>query len=154
VACAVVTISDTRTAATDTSGRLICDALRKAGHTLTDYRILKDDGRRIVTHLKRLASRGEVRIALLTGGTGVSPRDVTCEAVERLFDKRLEGFGEIFRALSYRQIGSSAMLSRATAGTCGGLCIFALPGSEKAVRLAMRRLILPEIPHLAGLLER
>jgi molybdenum cofactor biosynthesis protein B len=154
VSCAVVTISDTRTAATDTSGRFICDALRKAGHLLVDYRILKDDSRRIVAHLRKLASRGEARIALLTGGTGVGPRDVTCEALERLLDKRLEGFGEIFRTLSYRQIGSSAMLSRATAGTYRGLCIFAMPGSEKAVRLAMRRLILPEIPHLAGLLDR
>ena len=153
VSCAVVTISDTRSAATDTAGRFICDALRKAGHQLADYRIVKDEPRRIVAHLRRLVSRGEARIALLTGGTGIGPRDVTCEALEGLLEKRLEGFGEIFRALSYRQIGSAAMLSRAMAGSYRGLIIFSMPGSEKAVRLAMRRLILPEIPHLAGLLE-
>ena len=153
VPCAVVTISDSRTAATDTSGRFICDAVRNAGHRLVDYRILKDDARRIGAHLRRLASRGEASIALLTGGTGIGPRDVTCEALEGVLEKRLEGFGELFRALSYRQIGSAAMLSRAMAGTCRGLFIFAMPGSEKAVRLAMRRLILPEMRHLAGLLE-
>ncbi len=154
VPCAVVTVSDTRSIATDTSGRFLCEALRRAGHPLVDYRILKDEPRRIVAHLRRLAARGEARIALLTGGTGIGPRDATYEALERLLEKRIEGFGEIFRALSYRQIGSSAMLSRATAGTYRGLFIFSMPGSEKAVRLAMRRLILPEIPHLAGLLER
>ncbi len=120
---------------------------------MVDYRVIKDDRRRIVAHLRRLATRSEARIALLTGGTGVGPRDVTCEALEALLDKRLEGFGELFRALSYRQIGSSAMMSRAVAGTYGRLGIFAMPGSEKAVRLAMRRLILPEIPHLVGLLD-
>lgn len=153
VACAVVTISDSRTAATDTSGRFLCDTVRKAGHRLVDYRILKDDARRIVSHLRGLASSGEASIVLLTGGTGVGPRDVTCEALERVLEKRLDGFGELFRALSYRQVGSAAMLSRAVAGTCRGLLIFAMPGSEKAVRLAMRRLILPEMRHLAGLLD-
>lgn len=153
VSCAVVTISDSRTVATDTSGRFICNALGKAGHILSDYSILKDDARRIVAHLRRLASGGDTRIVLLTGGTGIAPRDVTCEAIDQLLEKRLHGFGELFRALSYARVGSAAMLSRAMAGTYRGLFIFAMPGSEKAVRLAMRRLILPEIPHLAGLLD-
>jgi molybdenum cofactor biosynthesis protein B len=154
VPCAVVTISDSRSAATDTSGRYLCDALARAGHPLVDYRIVKDDPRRIVAHLRRLAARDEARIALLTGGTGIGSRDATCEALERLIEKRLDGFGELFRALSYRQIGPSAMLSRATAGTFRRLIVFSMPGSERAVRLAMRRLILPEIPHLAGLLAK
>jgi len=153
VSCAVVTISDSRSAATDTSGRFICEALRKAGHRLADYRILKDDARRIVAHLRRMSSRGEARIALLTGGTGIGRNDVTCEALEGLLEKRLDGFGELFRVLSYRQVGSAAMLSRAMAGIYRGMFIFAMPGSEKAVRLAMRRLILPEISHFVGLLE-
>jgi len=153
VPCAVVTISDSRSAATDASGRFICEVLRKAGHPVADYRILKDDSRRIVAHLKNLSTRREARIALLTGGTGISRKDVTCEALAGLLEKRLDGFGEIFRALSYRQVGSAAMLSRAMAGTYRGMFVFPMPGSQKAVRLAMRRLILPEIPHLAGLLE-
>ncbi len=150
VSCAIVTISDTRVSATDRSGRFIRTALRKAGHPVVDYRILKDNPRRIVAHLKRLAAGGEVQVALLTGGTGIGRRDATYEALAKLLERRIEGFGEIFRALSYRRIGSAAMLSRATAGTYRDLCIFSLPGSEDAVRLAMRRLILPELTHIAG----
>jgi molybdenum cofactor biosynthesis protein B len=153
VPCAVVTISDTRSPATDRSGRYVCEALRKAGHLLIDYRVLQDEPRRIVAHLRRLASHKEARLALLSGGTGIGRRDATYEALERLLEKRLDGFGELFRALSYRQIGPSAMLSRATAGTYRGLFIFSMPGSEKAVRLAMRLLILPEIRHVVGLLD-
>jgi molybdopterin adenylyltransferase len=154
VRCAVVTVSDTRDEATDGSGRLIRLALRKAGHPIVDYRILKDEPSRIVAHLKRLAVRSEARIVLMNGGTGIAPRDTTYEAVSGLLSKRLDGFGEIFRALSFRRIGSAAMLSRALAGTFRGMVVFSMPGSEEAVRLAMRELILPEIGHLAGLLER
>jgi len=152
VSCAVLTISDTRDASTDRSGALILRALRRAGHSVADYRILKDDPRRIVSHLKALSRRTDVRVALLTGGTGIGRRDSTYEAVAGLLDKRLDGFGEIFRALSYRGIGSAAMLSRALAGTYRRLAVFSMPGSSSAVRLAMTRLILPEIRHVAGLL--
>lgn len=153
VSCAVLTISDTRDAATDRSGALIRRALRRSGHRVVDYLILKDDPRLIVRRLKTLAGEGRARIVLMTGGTGVARRDTTYEAVASILDKRLDGFGEIFRALSYRAIGSPAMLSRAVAGTYRGLVIFSMPGSTDAVRLAMRRLILPELGHVAGLLE-
>jgi molybdenum cofactor biosynthesis protein B len=151
VSCAVLTVSDTRDAATDRSGAYIVKALRKAGHEVADYRILRDDPRRIVAHLRALARRRSIRVALVTGGTGIGRRDSTYEAVDGLLDKRLDGFGEIFRALSYRSIGSAAMLSRAVAGLHRGLAIFAMPGSTAAVRLAMTRLVLPEIGHVAGL---
>jgi molybdenum cofactor biosynthesis protein B len=154
VPCAVLTISDTRAESTDRSGALIRRCLRRAGHPIVEYRILRDEPRRIVSHLRTLASRGRARVVLLTGGTGIAPRDTTFEAVASLLDKRLDGFGEIFRALSYRTIGSAAMLSRAVAGTFRGLAIFSMPGSEDAVRLAMVRLILPELPHVAGLLTK
>ncbi len=153
VPCAVVTISDSRTSETDRSGRFILDSLEKAGHPVVDYRILRDDPRRIVAHLRSLSRGGRVRVALLTGGTGIAARDGTYEAVAPLLQKRLDGFGELFRALSYRQVGSAAMLSRAVAGIYRGMAIFSMPGSEKAVRLAVRRLILPELTHLAGLLD-
>jgi molybdenum cofactor biosynthesis protein B len=154
VSCAVLTVSDTRRESTDGSGALILRALTGAGHAVVDYRILKDDPRRIVAHLRSLAGQRRARVVLLTGGTGVGVRDSTFEAVSGLLDKRLDGFGEIFRALSYRRIGSAAMLSRAVAGTYRGMVLFSMPGSEDAVRLAMTRLILPEIPHLAGLIGK
>ncbi len=151
VPCAVLTVSDTRDESTDTSGALILRHLRRAGHGIVDYRILTDDPERIVSHLRSLAGKARARIVLLTGGTGIARRDTTFEAVAGLLDKRLDGFGELFRALSYRRIGSAAMLSRAVAGTYRGMVVFSMPGSEDAVRLAMTRLILPELPHLAGL---
>jgi molybdopterin adenylyltransferase len=153
VACAVVTVSDTRTEATDRSGRAIRTALERAGHTVVDQRILRDEPRLIVAHLRGLARRkSPARAVILTGGTGLAPRDRTYEAVAGLLDRRIDGFGELFRMLSYRAIGSAAMLSRAVAGTYAGRLVFSLPGSEAAVRLAMRRLILPEIGHATGLL--
>jgi len=153
VACAVLTVSDTRTPKTDASGALIRRSLLRAGHPVVDYRILRDDPHSITAHLKSLAVRGDVRVVLITGGTGIAPRDRTFEAVERLLVKRLPGFGELFRALSYRRIASAAMLSRATAGLVDRMIVFSMPGSEAAVRLALGRLILPELGHLAGLLE-
>ena len=151
VPCAVLTVSDTRDESTDTSGAFIRRSLRRAGHAVVDYRILKDEPRRIVAHLRALARWEGARVVLLTGGTGIAPRDSTFEAVTGLLDKRLDGFGELFRVLSYRAIGSAAMLSRAVAGTYRGMVLISMPGSEDAVRLAMRRLILPELRHLAGL---
>jgi len=154
VPCAVVTVSDTRKESTDRSGASIRAALARAGHPIVDYRIMRDERASIVRHLKRLARAGKARIVLITGGTGIASRDATTEAVGRMIEKELPGFGEIFRALSYRRIGSSAMLSRAVAGIYRGLALFSMPGSEAAVRLAMRRLILPEITHVAGLLAK
>ncbi len=153
VPCAVVTVSDTRTVARDTSGAWILKALKRAGHPIVDYRILKDEPKAIRAHLGRIARVGEARVVLVSGGTGIAARDTTYEALDRLLSKRLDGFGELFRLLSYEEIGSSAMLSRAVAGTYRGLMVFSMPGSEPAVRLAMRRLILPELPHVAGLVE-
>ena len=153
VPCAIVTVSDTRDETSDKSGGFIRRSLLKAGHPVVDYRILKDETAHIVAHLEALAERSAARVVLINGGTGIAPRDTTFEAVSGLLSKRLDGFGEIFRALSFRQIGPSAMLSRALAGTYRGMVVFSMPGSEKAVRLALGRLILPEIGHLAGLLK-
>jgi molybdopterin adenylyltransferase len=154
VSCAVCTLSDTRDASTDASGAFILRSLRRAGHPVVDYRILEDKPRRIVSHLKSVATRREARALILTGGTGITRRDSTYEAIARLLEKRLEGFGEIFRALSFRKIGAAAMLSRAVAGTYRGLVVFSLPGSIDAVRLGMTQLILPVLPHAAGLVAR
>jgi molybdenum cofactor biosynthesis protein B len=153
VPCAIVTVSDTRTKATDRSGAFIHRALKRAGHPVVDQRILKDEPKAIRAHLARLARASNARVVLFTGGTGIAARDRTYEAVDRLLEKRLDGFGEIFRWLSYREIGPAAMLSRAVAGTYGRMTVFSMPGSEAAVKLALRKLILPEISHLAGLLD-
>lgn len=151
VPAAIVTVSDTRDEATDTSGAFLRRALLKSGHPVVDYTILPDEPARIVAHLGGLAGRGDVRVVLISGGTGITRRDATYEAIAGLLEKRLDGFGELFRMLSFAQVGAAAMLSRAVAGTFRGMVIFSMPGSEKAVRLAMRRLILPEIGHAAGL---
>ncbi len=152
VTCAVVTASDTRTEADDTSGQALCDALRDAGHTLEFYRIVPDDGEAIRAVLLHLA--GRVETVVTTGGTGIGRRDRTVEVAERLIQKPLPGFGELFRMLSFQDIGPAAMLSRATAGLYGAedgppeTLLFCCPGSEAAVRLAMDRLILPDLRHL------
>ncbi|MFQ5878152.1 MAG: molybdenum cofactor biosynthesis protein B [Acidobacteriota bacterium] len=153
VPCAVVTVSDSRDEATDRSGTFIRDALRRAGHPLADYRILRDEPRLIRRHLVSLARRARVRVVVISGGTGVARRDTTYEAVAGLLEKTIDGFGEIFRMLSFRRIGAAAMLSRAVAGIYRGMVVFSVPGSEPAVRLAMERLILPELTHLDGLLS-
>ncbi len=153
VACAIVTVSDTRDETSDRSGSYVRRALSRAGHSVVDYRILRDDPRAIRAHLTRLARGRRARVVLISGGTGIARRDSTYEALSRLITKRLDGFGELFRALSYRSIGPSAMLSRAVAGTWRGMVLFSMPGSESAVRLAMERLILPELSHVAGLLR-
>lgn len=150
--CFVLTISDTRTPETDTSGAAIVQALAGAGHDIVGRQIVRDDAA-VVKELVRGAS-GNVDAIVTTGGTGIAARDSTYEAITTLLDKKLDGFGELFRMLSYEQIGPAAMLSRACAGSIGGTAIFALPGSEHAVRLAMEKLILPEIGHVVRELHR
>jgi molybdopterin adenylyltransferase len=152
VRCFVLTISDTRTAETDTSGDAIAQALASAGHEVVGRRIVRDDPV-TVREIVRAESRN-VPVIVTTGGTGITSRDSTYEAISTLLDKRLDGFGELFRMLSYEQIGSAAMLSRACAGSIGTTAIFALPGSEQAVRLAMDKLVLPEIGHVVRELQR
>jgi molybdenum cofactor biosynthesis protein B len=148
----VVTVSDTRSIHDDTGGARLVRMLERAGHTVVDRRILPDEPRRITAHLRALQRGSRARVVILTGGTGLAARDRTFEAVDALLEKRLDGFGELFRMLSYQEIGPAAMLSRAVAGTWRGRMLFSLPGSPQAVALALRRLILPELPHLAGLL--
>jgi molybdenum cofactor biosynthesis protein B len=148
VACAVVTVSDTRTEANDTSGQLLCDLLARAGHPVAAYTIVKDDPDAIRRLLEEYAARPGIQAVLLSGGTGISRRDSTYEAVVSLLEKKLDGFGELFRMLSWQEVGAAAMLSRAVAGTYRDLVVFAMPGSPQAVRLAMEKLILPELAHV------
>jgi len=146
--CAVLTISDTRTAETDKGGTLIRDLLEAAGHQVADHRIVKDEPGAIDQTLRAWLDADDIDVILTTGGTGIAPRDTTIEVVDRHLTKPLPGFGEIFRTLSYEQVGPAAMLSRAVGGLAGRTLIFTMPGSTNAVRLAMDRLILPELPHL------
>lgn len=154
VPTAILTVSDTRTVESDTSGALIRRLLSRAGHPIVASVILPDEPSRIRRALRAWGRDRRIRAVILTGGTGISPRDGTFEAVDGLLEKKLEGFGEIFRMLSYRQVGSAAILSRATAGTYRGRILFSLPGSEKAVALAMKKIILPELGHLVRELSR
>ena len=147
--CAVITLSDTRTEATDKSGRRIRELLEGAGHATAHYQLLPDDPAALAPVLRDLLARSDVDVILTNGGTGISRRDQTIGVVERLLDRPLPGFGELFRMLSWEQIGSGAMLSRAAGGiTAGGKFLFAMPGSTAAVELAMTKLILPELKHL------
>ncbi len=148
----VITVSDTRTLDTDSSGILMTGMLADAGHLVRRYEIVKDDPTRITALIDEMTSISNVII--LNGGTGIAKRDSTFEAVDALLEKRLPGFGELFRMLSYQEIGTAAMLSRATAGTYKNTIIFSTPGSSGAVRLAMERLILPELKHLTWEIER
>ena len=154
VGCYVLTISDTRTPDTDTSGRAIRSLLEASGHVISGYDIERDDPDRITARLHDRLADPRTQVIISTGGTGISPRDRTFEAVTGLFEKRLDGFGELFRMISFDEIGAAAMLSRATAGTVGTKAIFALPGSEKAVRLAMTRLVIPELGHVVQQLSK
>jgi molybdenum cofactor biosynthesis protein B len=146
--CYILTVSDTRTEATDTSGRAIFDLLFAGGHQVTGRKIVRDDPEQVLAVLTDQLNKPEVQVIITTGGTGITARDTTYETVTRLLDKRLDGFGELFRLLSYQQIGSAAMMSRAVGGVAQGKVILSLPGSEAAVRLAMTKLILPELGHL------
>jgi molybdenum cofactor biosynthesis protein B len=146
-----ITVSDTRTAADDLSGRALAEEL--AAFTLVRHVIVPDEPDRILAIVREVMENDEGDAIVLSGGTGIAPRDRTFEAVEALFDKRLDGFGETFRRLSWDEIGPRAILSRATAGTIGTRIIFSLPGSEKAVRLAARQLIVPLLEHAVDLLH-
>lgn len=148
VRCFVLTISDTRTEQTDTSGRAIADLLTDAGHLVTGRAIVKDDPDRVLALIQNRLTDPDLQVVITTGGTGITSRDSTYEALDLLIEKRLSGFGELFRMLSYQEIGPAAMLSRATAGTISGRVVVSLPGSEAAVRLALTRLLLPELGHL------
>lgn len=154
VACFVLTVSDTRTLETETSGRAIAELLTAAGHEVVSREVVKDDPADVAQIVRGEIARGRARAIITTGGTGISKRDSTYEAVTALFHKQLDGFGELFRMLSYQEVGSAAMLSRATAGVASGCVIFMLPGSEAAVRLATTRLIIPELGHIVRELSR
>ena len=150
--CFVLTISDTRTEANDASGGAIVELLTGAGHQVAGRRIVRDDPAAVREAVQSAVNTADVIIT--TGGTGITARDSTYEALAALLDKQLDGFGELFRMLSYAEIGAAAMLSRATAGSIGATAVFSLPGSEHAVRLAMTKLILPEIGHVVRELRR
>lgn len=148
--CAVVTVSDTRTLETDRGGAAIVSLLEESGHVALSRTVVPDDPSAIRDAIERALAQDAVQAVITTGGTGISARDGTYEVVSALLEKRLDGFGEIFRMLSYQQIGAAAMLSRACAGLVRHRIVIALPGSEAAVRLAMEELILPELGHLVG----
>lgn len=154
LACAVVTVSDSRTPETDTGGQLVAELLEAAGHRVAGREIIKDDADEIQRTLTNLANQADVDVVLLTGGTGISPRDHTHEAVSSLFTKSLPGYGELFRMLSYAEVGAAAMLSRASGGLIGQTVVLTMPGSPAGVRLAMEKLILPELGHLAAQARR
>ncbi len=154
VRSAVFTVSDSRTVATDSSGQLIQERLEAAGHAVSERVILKDDPDAIREAVLGSLSNPEVDAIIVTGGTGVSPRDVTPDTIEPLLQKVLTGFGELFRMLSFEEIGAAAVLSRALAGTAERTVVYVMPGSSAAVRLAMDRLILPELAHVVGQLRR
>jgi len=153
VGCAIVTVSDTRTSETDASGTCIRALLEEAGHRVVGYAILPDEPRRIRAHLEELLELPGVEAVIVNGGTGLAPRDSTYEAIVGLLDKQLDGFGELFRMLSFQQVGAAAMLSRAAAGVARGKIVVSLPGSPAAVELALQRLLLPELGHMAHLVR-
>jgi len=148
VRIAIVTVSDTRTPETDTNALYLRPAIEAAGHIVAGYRLIKDEPDQVAAVLEELAA-SDAQAILWNGGTGVSKRDTTYDVLSRMLDKTLPGFGEIFRMLSYQEIGPAAMLSRATAGTYQGKIVFSTPGSPNAVKLAWIKLIEPEIEHLA-----
>jgi len=145
---AVITISDTRTEETDTSGILVKELLSSAGHRVTHYKIIKDEAQEITFEAQRLLDMDVPDAIIICGGSGVSKRDVTIEAIRPLFEKELDGFGEVFRYLSMDDIGSAAIMSRATAGIAKEKVIFCIPGSKGAVKLALEKLILEECCHI------
>jgi len=148
IGCMVITCSDTRTPETDTSGSLIMSSLKERGHQVVSYHLVKDEPSMIRRLVKQGAKDAKVHAIIINGGTGISRRDSTFEAIDGILEKRLEGFGEIFRFLSFKEIGSAAILSRATAGVYKGTLVISIPGSEKAVLLAMDQLILSELGHM------
>ena len=153
VRCAIITLSDTRTEETDTSGRRIKELLAEQGQPVVSYQILKDEPEQITTVVQALLAQPDVDAIITNGGTGIAPRDTTFEAIQSLLEKEISGFGEMFRMLSYADIGASAMLTRATAGVANGKVIISLPGSTGAVELGMTKLVLPELGHMMFLLR-
>jgi molybdenum cofactor biosynthesis protein B len=154
VGIAIVTVSDTRTPETDTNGHYLRDRIEAAGHRVSEYRLIRDEPGDVVAVLDELVTGGESRIILFNGGTGISARDNTYDALARRLEKTLPGFGELFRMLSWDEVGAAAMLSRATAGVYRNSLVMSTPGSPAAVRLAWERLIEPELQHLAWELVR
>ena len=154
MACYVLTVSDSRTPDTDTSGRAIRELLEGAGHSVSGHAIVKDEPMVVAMRVREQLGDARTQVIVTTGGTGITSRDGTFEAIDGILEKRLEGFGELFRMLSFEEIGPSAMMSRATAGTASRKAIFVLPGSENAVRLAMTQLIVPELGHVVQQLKK
>lgn len=154
VNCAVITVSDTRSPETDYSGQLIKQLLLDAAHTVGAYTIVKDEPALIQAQMEVLGKRLDLDTVIFNGGTGIAPRDTTYDAIESLLEKTLPGFGELFRWLSYQEIGSRAIASRAIAGVYQSKLVFSLPGSTNAVKLAVQQLILPELAHLVSQLRK
>ena len=154
IGCWVLTISDSKTPETDTSGKLIRELLTGAGHTVVGSEIVRDEPTEVQRVIRDACGRDEVRAVIMTGGTGITSRDSTFEAVEAMLDKRLPGFGELFRMLSYQEVGGAAMLSRAQMGVARGRIVASLPGSPNACRLALEKLLLPELGHLVREMSR
>ncbi len=146
--CFVLTVSDSKTAKDDTSGNLIRELLTAAGHTVVGHAIVRDEPTQVVAVIREGLAKPDHHVFILTGGTGITSRDSTFEAVESMLAKRITGFGELFRMLSYQEVGAAAMLSRAQAGVVEGRLVFSLPGSPHACRLALEKLIIPELGHL------
>ncbi|HWH78103.1 MAG TPA: MogA/MoaB family molybdenum cofactor biosynthesis protein [Candidatus Binatus sp.] len=153
IRCFVITVSDTRDESSDTSGQTIKKLLDDEGHQTNGYRIVKDEPLEIKALLEAALAQRDVDAVIVNGGTGISPRDGTFEVVDRFLEKKLDGFGEVFRYLSYLDIGSAAIMSRASAGTARGKVLISLPGSKGAVTLAMEKLILPELRHMVSQLQ-
>ncbi len=149
VTVAIVTVSDSRTPETDSNGIFLRERLTALGHRVAGYRIIKDEPDQVLAALQEMAAIEGVQLILFNGGTGIAPRDTTFDVLSRALEKTLPGFGELFRMLSYQEVGAAAMLSRATAGTYRGKVVFSTPGSPNAVEVALEKLILPEINHLA-----
>jgi molybdopterin adenylyltransferase len=155
VRCKIITVSDTRNKETDKSGQLMKELLESAGHKIIDYVIVKDEADSISLEVLKGCENDQIDVILTNGGTGIAKRDVTIETVRRLFEKEISGFGELFRLLSYQEdIGSAAILSRAIAGVINDKAVFSTPGSTGAVRLAMNKLILPELGHVVKELQK
>lgn len=154
VRCAVITVSDTRTVETDTGGQTLIERLTSAGHSIVQRSIIPDEPDLMRATLQQLGERSDIDAVLLTGGTGITRRDQTYETVSSLLSKPLPGYGELFRMLSYQQIGTAALLSRAVGGLMGHIVVLTMPGSTAAVQLAMDQVILPELGHLVREAQR
>ena len=154
VSVAIVTVSDTRTPETDQNRQYIEERLAELGHHIAAYRLIKDEPDQVAAVMEELTAMPGVQLVLFNGGTGISPRDTTYDVISRYLEKTLPGFGELFRMLSYQEVGAAAMFSRATAGVYHNTLVFSMPGSPNAVQVALEKLIIPEINHLAWEISR